>query len=178
MPCPALPSGGSRLFRQGRPGCAQHLPPPPPPRGSDTCRVTLGVSLPTPAVPHKRQLRPKHPRSQRAEAKPHLVSAYREPKNRRQSTKNQQMHVHTHALLPSSSPAMFNRLRTAFLSSLGDDAETCFAGTAVFALPAFSRAAPGSRAQLLLPSPNLWVSDLFPVATEIPLHRQNVRRHE
>lgn len=29
-------------------------------------RDTLGVSLPTPAVPHKPRVRPKHPRSQRA----------------------------------------------------------------------------------------------------------------
>lgn len=79
---------------------------------------------------------------------------------------------------PIFQPSRVQQAQDSFLSSLGDDAETCFAGTAVFALPAFSRAAPGSRAQLLLPSPNLWVSDLFPVATEIPLHRQNVRRHE
>lgn len=33
---------------------------------------------------------------------------------------------------------------------------------------------PGSRAQLLTPSPNLWVPDLFLAAPGIPLHRQNI----
>lgn len=73
-----------------------------------------GVSLPTPAVPHKRRVT-QRTRALNALQQNHIwLQPTGKPNNRRQSTKNQHVYVHTHALLPPSSPAVFNRLRAAF----------------------------------------------------------------
>lgn len=145
---PALPSGGSRIFRQGRPGCRSIFllfllllhrgrgaaTPAGTPRGDPG--DTLGVSLPT--VPHKRRVRPKHPRSQRAAAKLHLVSTYQETEQQNAKHKEAaRVCAHTRSP-PTFQASRVQQAHGSFFSSSGDDTETCFAGTVEFALPAFS----------------------------------------
>lgn len=181
---PALPSGGSRIFRQGRPGCRSIFllfllllhrgrgaaTPAGTPRGDpgDTLRVPL------PTVPHKRGS-DQSTRGLNALQQNYIwFQPIRKPNNRMQSTKKQHVSVHTHAPLPPSRPAAFNRL-TAPFSAL----RVMILKLALqVLLNLLFQPFPGSRAQLLPLSPNLWVPDLFLVATGIPLHRQNLTQHE
>lgn len=98
----------------------------------------------------------------------------RKPNNRMQSTKKQHVSVHTHAPLPPSRPAAFNRLMAAFSALRVMILKLALQVLLNLLFQPF----PGSRAQLLPLSPNLWVPDLFLVATGIPLHRQNLTQHE
>lgn len=68
-----------------------------------------------------------------------LISTY--PESERQKAKHQEpTRVCSHKRSsPTFQPSRVQQARGSFLSSLGNDAETCFAGTAAFALPAFSR---------------------------------------
>lgn len=140
---------GSSLWREpalqaGPPGlrAASSSSSCPRPRGSDTCREPRAVSARTGSSGQST-------RGLNALQQNHIwLQPTGKPNNRRQSTKNQHVYVHTHALLPPSSPAVFNRLRVAF-----------WALWVMMLKPALQvllrllfQPSPGSRAQFLPPS--------------------------